>query len=41
MLNLLTWLRSRREAAHLVRADASTLIARFGDGAYFEARDRA
>jgi hypothetical protein len=41
MLNLLAWLRSRKEATCLVQADASTLIARFGDGAYFEARDRA
>ncbi len=41
MLNLPAWLRSRKEAARLVQADASTLIARFGASAYFEARDRA
>jgi len=41
MLNLFAWLHSRKEAVHLVQADASALIARFGDGAYFEARDRA
>ena len=40
-MNLFAWLRSRKEASHLVQADASALIARFGDGAYFEARDRA
>jgi hypothetical protein len=40
-VNLFAWLRSRKEASHLVQADASALIARFGDGAYFEARDRA
>lgn len=41
MLNLSAYLRSRKEAARLVQVDASTLIARFCDGAYFEARDRA
>ena len=41
MLNLFAWLRSRKEAARLVQADADSLIARFGDGDYFEARDRA
>ncbi len=41
MLNLPAWLRSRKEAARLVQADASTLIGRIGDSAYVEARDRA
>jgi hypothetical protein len=40
-LNLFAWLQSRKEAARLVQVDANALIARFGDNAYFEARDRA
>lgn len=39
-MNLFAWRRARKEAARLVQADANTLIDRFGDGAYFEARDR-
>jgi hypothetical protein len=41
ILNLFAWLLSRKEATRLVQADASALIARFGDNAYYEARDRA
>jgi hypothetical protein len=37
---LSTWLKTRRARAELVRADAASLMARFGDGAYGEARTR-
>jgi len=35
------WLKLRREAAARVSAEAETMIALFGDGAYHEARSRA
>jgi hypothetical protein len=34
------WLKNRRVRAELVRADAASLMARFGDCAYDEARKR-
>jgi hypothetical protein len=37
---VLHWLRSRREAAACVAADADALMARFGADAYAEARRR-
>jgi hypothetical protein len=40
-MRLFAWLNGRKEAARLVQADADALITRFGDQAYFEARDRA
>jgi hypothetical protein len=33
-MNPFAWLKSRKEAARLVHADATNLIDRFGDGAY-------
>jgi hypothetical protein len=39
-MSLFASLRSRKEAARLVQAGAISLIARFGDNAYYEARDR-
>lgn len=35
------WLRRRREARALIDADATAMIAEFGDSAYWIARDRA
>jgi hypothetical protein len=35
------WLKRRRELAARVSAEATTMIALFGDGAYYEARNRA
>ena len=35
------WLKRRRELAARVSAEAQTMIALFGDGAYEEARERA
>jgi len=35
------WLKRRRELAARVAAEAETMIALFGDGAYYEARSRA
>jgi hypothetical protein len=40
-MSLFGWLRSRKEAARLVQGDADSLMARFDDAAYYEARDRA
>jgi hypothetical protein len=37
-MSLFAWLRSRKEAARLVQADASSLISRFGDNAYYAFR---
>ncbi|KQO42524.1 hypothetical protein [Methylobacterium sp. Leaf85] len=41
---MLSWFRRRREACvlkiALIEADAASMIARFGDSAYFVARDR-
>jgi hypothetical protein len=34
------WLKQRRELAARVTAEAETMIALFGDGAYYEARNR-
>jgi hypothetical protein len=35
------WLKRRRELLMRVSAEADTMIALFGDGAYYEARNRA
>jgi hypothetical protein len=35
------WLERRRELSMRVSAEAETMIALFGDGAYYEARNRA
>jgi hypothetical protein len=35
------WLKRRRELSARVSAEAETMIALFGDGAYYEARNRA
>ena len=35
------WLKRRRELSMRVSAEAETMIAQFGDGAYYEARSRA
>jgi hypothetical protein len=35
------WLKRRRELSARVSAEAETMIAVFGDGAYYEARNRA
>ena len=35
------WLKRRRELSARVSAEADTMIALFGDGAYYKARDRA
>lgn len=38
---MIAWLRKRREYRSLIERDAAELVERFGEGAYFEARQRA